>query len=172
VLITFCNSAFRKLWNFTIHTEVEKFLSWSFKWASYFSSTCEPCFGNLPLQSLFTWAASFFAVFQLFFIFSYKFCARTLAPKLLLTYFMVQDIVWKAESYSAFETVACFLYGTWRFIIALTKARHLALSWASRIRKVKVELSLCFNWAPHYEGSLGEWRYSSIHSWLKGLVSW
>jgi hypothetical protein len=30
--------------------------------------------------------------------------------------------------------------------------------------KVKVKLSLCFNWAPHHEGILGEWRYSSTHS--------
>jgi hypothetical protein len=30
--------------------------------------------------------------------------------------------------------------------------------------KVKVKLSLCFNWAPRHEGVLGEWRYSSTHS--------
>jgi hypothetical protein len=28
----------------------------------------------------------------------------------------------------------------------------------------KVKLSLCFNWSPHHEGVLGEWRYSSTHS--------
>jgi hypothetical protein len=28
--------------------------------------------------------------------------------------------------------------------------------------KVKVKLSLCFNWAPRHEGVLEEWRYSSI----------
>jgi len=31
--------------------------------------------------------------------------------------------------------------------------------------KIKVKLSLCFKWAPHYDGTLGEWRYSSTHSW-------
>jgi hypothetical protein len=31
--------------------------------------------------------------------------------------------------------------------------------------KVKVKLSLCFKWAPRHEGILGEWRYSSTHSW-------
>jgi hypothetical protein len=30
--------------------------------------------------------------------------------------------------------------------------------------RVKVKLSLCFNWAPRHEGVLGEWRYSSTHS--------
>jgi hypothetical protein len=30
--------------------------------------------------------------------------------------------------------------------------------------KVKVKLSLCFNWAPSHESVLGEWRYSSTHS--------
>jgi hypothetical protein len=30
--------------------------------------------------------------------------------------------------------------------------------------KVKVKLSLCFNWAPLHKGVLGEWRYSSTHS--------
>jgi len=30
--------------------------------------------------------------------------------------------------------------------------------------KVKVKLSLCFNWAPRHEGVLEEWRYSYTHS--------
>jgi len=30
--------------------------------------------------------------------------------------------------------------------------------------KVKVKLSLCFNWSPCHEGILEEWRYSSTHS--------
>jgi len=30
---------------------------------------------------------------------------------------------------------------------------------------VKVNLSLCFNWAPRQESVLGKWRYSSTHSW-------
>jgi hypothetical protein len=29
--------------------------------------------------------------------------------------------------------------------------------------KVKVKLSLCFNWAQRHEDVLGEWRYSSTH---------
>jgi hypothetical protein len=35
--------------------------------------------------------------------------------------------------------------------------------------KVKVTLSLCFNWAPRHEGVLGEWRYSSTHSLTSAL---
>jgi hypothetical protein len=35
--------------------------------------------------------------------------------------------------------------------------------------KVKVKVSLCFNWAPRHEGVLGEWRYSSIHSLTSAL---
>jgi len=30
--------------------------------------------------------------------------------------------------------------------------------------KVKVKLSLCFNWSPRHEGVLGQWRCSSTHS--------
>jgi hypothetical protein len=30
---------------------------------------------------------------------------------------------------------------------------------------VKVKLPLCFNLAPHHEGVLEEWMYSSMHSW-------
>jgi hypothetical protein len=35
--------------------------------------------------------------------------------------------------------------------------------------KVKVKVSLCFNWAPRHEGVLGEWRYSSTHSLTSAL---
>jgi hypothetical protein len=40
--------------------------------------------------------------------------------------------------------------------------------------KVKVKLSLCFNWAPRHEGILGEWRYISTHSliWALGGGEW
>jgi hypothetical protein len=34
---------------------------------------------------------------------------------------------------------------------------------------VKVKLSLCFKQAPHHEGVLGEWRYSSTHSLTSAL---
>jgi hypothetical protein len=37
------------------------------------------------------------------------------------------------------------------------------------IIKVKVKLSLCFNWAPRHGGVLGEWRYSSTHSLTSAL---
>jgi hypothetical protein len=36
---------------------------------------------------------------------------------------------------------------------------------ARNSNKVKIKLSLCFNWAPRHEGVLGEWRYSSTR-WL------
>jgi hypothetical protein len=35
--------------------------------------------------------------------------------------------------------------------------------------KVKFELSLCFNWEPHQEGVLGEWRYNHTHSLTSAL---
>jgi hypothetical protein len=35
--------------------------------------------------------------------------------------------------------------------------------------RVKVKLSLCFNWAPLHEGVLGEWSYSSTHSLTSAL---
>jgi hypothetical protein len=41
---------------------------------------------------------------------------------------MEQDIILKVVSYSAYQTVACFPYGTLRFTTVLTKARHRTLS--------------------------------------------
>jgi hypothetical protein len=34
----------------------------------------------------------------------------------------------------------------------------------------KVKLSLFFNWAPRHEGVVGEWRYCSMHYWLRPWV--
>jgi hypothetical protein len=51
-----------------------------------------------------------------------------------LTHSMMQ-VIWKADSHSACQKISWFLlYGTRRFIAVLTKARHLTLSWASRIQ--------------------------------------
>jgi hypothetical protein len=47
---------------------------------------------------------------------------------------MVRDILWKADNHSAFQKIACFLYGTRRFITVFTRVRHWTLSWASRIQ--------------------------------------
>jgi hypothetical protein len=38
-----------------------------------------------------------------------------------------------------------------------------------QMQKVKVKMSLCFNWAPRHEGVLAEWRYSSTHSLTSAL---
>jgi hypothetical protein len=35
--------------------------------------------------------------------------------------------------------------------------------------KLKVRLSLCFNWALRHKGVLGEWMYSSTHSMTSAL---
>jgi len=37
---------------------------------------------------------------------------------------------------------------------------------------LNVKLSPCFNWAPHNEGVLGEWRYSSTHSSSRTRWRW
>jgi hypothetical protein len=47
---------------------------------------------------------------------------------ILSTYSMVQDIILKADSHSAFQKRACFLYETRRLITVFTKARHWSLS--------------------------------------------
>jgi hypothetical protein len=39
----------------------------------------------------------------------------------------------------------------------------------TELLKVKVKLSLCFNLAPSHGGVLGEWRYSSTHSFISAL---
>jgi len=51
-----------------------------------------------------------------------------------VTHSMVQDTLWKADSHSACQTVACFLDGTQRFITMLTEAHNWTPSWASRIQ--------------------------------------
>jgi hypothetical protein len=43
----------------------------------------------------------------------------------MLTHSKVQGILWKAASHSACQTLACFLYGTRRFITVLTKASRI-----------------------------------------------
>jgi hypothetical protein len=50
-----------------------------------------------------------------------------------LTHSMVQDILLKADSHLACQTVA-FLYRNRQFITVFTKARHRILSWANRIQ--------------------------------------
>jgi hypothetical protein len=52
----------------------------------------------------------------------------------LLTYSMVQYILWKVDSYSACQRIICFLYGTRRFITVLTKVRHQTLFRVCRIQ--------------------------------------
>jgi hypothetical protein len=47
---------------------------------------------------------------------------------------MLQDILGKVGSYSAYQRITCFLYGTRRLITVFTKARHWTLSRASRIQ--------------------------------------
>jgi len=39
----------------------------------------------------------------------------------LLTYIMVQDTIWKADSHWACQRRACFLYGTRSFITVITE---------------------------------------------------
>jgi hypothetical protein len=52
----------------------------------------------------------------------------------LLAYSVIQNILCKADSHSACQTIVCFLYGTRMFITVLTKPRHWTLSWARRIQ--------------------------------------
>jgi hypothetical protein len=54
----------------------------------------------------------------------------------------------------------------WRGAQLKKKAQGQILQGKVKVR-VKVNLSMCFifNWAPCHEGLLGEWRYSSTHSW-------
>jgi len=52
----------------------------------------------------------------------------------LLTYSIVQNIIWKSDCHSAYQKIFCFLYGTWRFITVFTKAHLWILSWVSWIQ--------------------------------------
>jgi hypothetical protein len=52
----------------------------------------------------------------------------------ILTYSMVQDIIWKADCHSVCQKISCSHYGTRRFITEFTKAHHWTLSWANRIQ--------------------------------------
>jgi hypothetical protein len=51
----------------------------------------------------------------------------------LLTYSMEQSPSWEANCLQLVKKFPAF-YGTWRFLTALTSARHLSLSWASPIQ--------------------------------------
>jgi hypothetical protein len=50
----------------------------------------------------------------------------------LLTHSIVQEILWKANSRSAYQTA--FLYGNQRLIIVFTKTHNWTLSWATQIQ--------------------------------------
>jgi hypothetical protein len=53
---------------------------------------------------------------------------------LLLTYSVVQDIIWKADCHSPCQKNILLSYGTGRFITVFTQAYHWTLSWASWIQ--------------------------------------
>jgi hypothetical protein len=57
---------------------------------------------------------------------------------------------------------------SWNCAVWWTDCVVLTLAWSVHKDK-KVNLSLCFNWAPRHEGVLGEWRYSSTHSLTSAL---
>jgi hypothetical protein len=65
----------------------------------------------------------------------------------MLNYSMVQDIIWKADSSSACQTVACFLYGNQRFITQKSLPLNPILSQLNPVRPIdpylpKVQLNV------------------------------
>jgi hypothetical protein len=78
----------------------------------------------------------------------------------LLTYFMVRDIIWKADSHSACQKIACFLYGSRRFIIVFTKAHHRNLPWAKWIQfapLIPISLRSSLMLSSHLRLGLSQW---------------
>jgi hypothetical protein len=69
-----------------------------------------------------------------------------------LTHSMVQDILWKADSHSACQTIAHFIYGIWRFITMLTKAHHWNLYFHIWLEKVAPKIHDSF--MIYFSGSL------------------
>jgi hypothetical protein len=64
----------------------------------------------------------------------------------------------------------CFNFNTTSGVwVGRRRLRLLPLFEPSMKLKVKVKLSLCFNWAPWHEGLLGDRRYSSTHSMTSAL---
>jgi len=56
-------------------------------------------------------------------------------PSYLPTYFTEQSSSWEANRFSTSQEIPLF-YGTQKFIMAFTSARHLSLSWASSIQPI------------------------------------
>jgi len=54
----------------------------------------------------------------------------------VITYSMVQDILWNVDSYSACQRISCFLYGTRRFITVFKRTRHWFRTWAIWIQTI------------------------------------
>jgi len=61
--------------------------------------------------------------------------------KVLLTYFMVQNIIWTADYHSAYLKISRFLYGTGRFITVFTKAGLCSVSWDRWIQSTPSQLT-------------------------------
>jgi len=57
------------------------------------------------------------------------------------------------------------------FMLTMKQMELQVLIGLIRITKVKVNLSLCFNWTPRQEGVMGEWKYSSMNS-LTSALDW
>jgi hypothetical protein len=66
------------------------------------------------------------------------------------------DILWVSPV--SFAAISLCVASQWVFVVVVI---YFVID---SVRKVKVNLSLCFNWAPRHEGLLGEWRCSSTHS--------
>jgi len=58
---------------------------------------------------------------------------------------MVQDFFWKVLSYSAFQRISCFLYGTRRLITKFKGACHWSLSWARYIQSTSSHMNIYSN---------------------------
>jgi hypothetical protein len=58
---------------------------------------------------------------------------------------MVQDILWKVDSYSAWQRIACFLYGTGRFI---TMGHKLAIGLYPELAKSSSTHQSISPWSP------------------------
>jgi hypothetical protein len=61
-----------------------------------------------------------------------------------------------------------FCIEQWHFIALMTYRSSSQVQRGPPVgsfHKGEGKIDLCFHWAPRHEGVLGEWRYSSTHSW-------
>jgi hypothetical protein len=103
---------------------------------------------------------------------TYEICTFLISTSSVFKYFSRSHPKYFTERCLNFWNLSSISSSELRTLLMLRKKKFythgLFRRWYSGLIK-KVNLSLCFNWAPHHGGVLGEWRCSSIHTFTSAL---